>query len=99
LRAQFEKAEGAPAKAAKAKADAEAAAAAVTAEESSSDSISELKDLSGVGPAMVKRMNALGINSIEDLLAITDEKAAELAEQDAKISADQWNKWISEAKG
>jgi small subunit ribosomal protein S1 len=93
LRAQFEKAEGAPAKAAKAKAEAAAA------EETSSDGISELKDLSGVGPAMVKRMNALGINSIEDLLAITDEKAAELAEQDAKISADQWNKWISEAKG
>jgi len=93
LRAQFEKAEGAPAKAAKAKAEAAAA------EETSSDSISELKDLSGVGPAMVKRMNALGINSIEDLLAITDEKATELAEQDAKISVDQWNKWISEAKG
>lgn len=97
LRAQFEKAEGAPAKAAKAKADAEAAAAAETS--NSSEGIAELKDLSGVGPAMVKRMNALGINSIEDLLAITDEKAAELAEQDAKISADQWNKWISEAKG
>ncbi len=93
LRAQFEKAEGAPAKAAKAKAEAAAA------EETSSNTISELKDLSGVGPAMVKRMNALGINSIEDLLAITDEKAAELAEQDAKISVDQWNKWISEAKG
>ncbi len=93
LRAQFEKAEGAPAKAAKAKAEAAAS------EETSSNTISELKDLSGVGPAMVKRMNALGINSIEDLLAITDEKAAELAEQDAKISVDQWNKWISEAKG
>lgn len=97
LRAQFEKAEGAPAKAAKAKADAEAAAAAETS--NSSEGIAELKDLSGVGPAMVKRMNALGINSIEDLLAITDEKAAELSEQDAKISVDQWNKWITEAKG
>jgi large subunit ribosomal protein L21 len=97
LRAQFEKAEGAPAKAAKAKADAEAAAAAETS--NSSEGIAELKDLSGVGPAMVKRMNALGINSIEELLAITDEKAAELSEQDAKISVDQWNKWITEAKG
>ncbi len=93
LRAQFEKAEGAPAKAAKAKAEAAAA------EETSSNTITELKDLSGVGPAMVKKMNALGINTIEDLLAITDEKAAELAEQDAKISVEQWNKWISEAKG
>jgi hypothetical protein len=47
---------------------------------------------------MVKRMSALGVNTIEDLIAITDEKAAELAEQDSKISAEQWTKWISEAK-
>lgn len=93
LRAQFEKAESKPAaKAAKEVKEAPAAA------ETSSTGVSELKDLSGVGPAMVKRMSALGVNTVEDLIAITDEKAAELAEQDSKISAEQWTKWIAEAK-
>jgi len=64
-----------------------------------SKGISELKDLTGVGPAMVKRMAELNVNSVADLLAITPEKAAELAEQDSKISAEQWTKWIQEAKG
>lgn len=100
LRAQFEKAESKPA-AAKATKEVKAEKAvkeAPATEESSSTGVSELKDLSGVGPAMVKRMSALGVNTIEDLLAITDEKAAELAEQDSKISAEQWSKWIGEAK-
>ncbi len=94
LRAQFEKAEAKPAAKAAAKVVKEAPAAA----ETSSTGVSELKDLSGVGPAMVKRMSALGVNTIEDLIAITDEKAAELAKQDSKISAEQWSKWIAEAK-
>jgi small subunit ribosomal protein S1 len=93
LRAQFEKAESKPA----AKAAKEVNEAPAT-EASASTGVSDLKDLSGVGPAMVKRMSALGVNTIEDLIAITDEKAAELAEQDSKISAEQWSKWISEAK-
>jgi small subunit ribosomal protein S1 len=93
LRAQFEKAESKPA----AKAAKEVNEAPAT-EATASTGVSDLKDLSGVGPAMVKRMSALGVNTIEDLIAITDEKAAELAEQDSKISAEQWTKWISEAK-
>jgi len=96
LRAQFEKAESKPA--AKAAKEVKEAKEAPAAAETSSTGVSELKDLSGVGPAMVKRMSALGVNTIEDLIAITDEKAAELAEQDSKISAEQWTKWISEAK-
>ena len=91
LRAQFEKAESKPA----AKAVKETAPAK---EEATSTGVNELKDLSGVGPAMIKRLSALGVNTIEDLIAITEEKAAELAEQDSKISAEQWTKWISEAK-
>ncbi len=93
LRAQFEKAESKPA----AKAAKEVNEAPAT-EATASTGVSDLKDLSGVGPAMVKRMSALGVNTIEDLIAITEEKAAELAEQDSKISAEQWTKWISEAK-
>jgi small subunit ribosomal protein S1 len=96
LRAQFEKAESKPA--AKAAKEVKEAKEAPAAAETSSTGVSELKDLSGVGPAMVKRMSALGVNTIEDLIAITDEKAAELAEQDSKISAEQWTKWITEAK-
>lgn len=61
--------------------------------------IAELKDLTGVGPAMVKRMSALGINTVEELVAITNEQAASFNEQDSKISVEQWNKWIAEAKG
>ncbi len=93
LRAQFAEAEKGPKKAA-AKTE-ETAPVAPAA----NGSISELKDLAGVGPAMVKRMNALGVNSVEELTSLTEEKIATMVETDSKISADQWNKWISEAKG
>jgi large subunit ribosomal protein L21 len=96
LRAQFEKAES---KAAPKTAKAEKVVVQEDVVLEESKSISELKDLSGVGPAMVKRMAELGVNTVAELLAITPEKAAELSEQDAKISADQWTKWIQEAKG
>ena len=56
-----------------------------------------LKSLSGVGPAMEKRMNALGINSVDDLKALTEEKISSMTAEDAKISADQWKKWIGES--
>jgi len=101
LRAQFEKAEkvDAKAKADKAEAkkvEAEAAAAAETV--AAATTSATLKSLSGVGPAMEKRMIALGVNSIEDLKGLNDEKIAAMTAEDAKISADQWGKWIEEAK-
>ena len=95
LRAQFEKAENK--KAAKVEKVEKVEKTETSVEESKG--ISELKDLTGVGPAMVKRMAELNVNTIEDLLAITTEKAAELAEQDTKISNEQWSKWIKEAQG
>ena len=95
LRAQFEKAENK--KAAKVEKVEKVEKTEAPVEESKG--ISELKDLTGVGPAMVKRMAELNVNTIKDLLAITPEKAAELAEQDTKISAEQWTKWIQEAQG
>lgn len=110
LRAQLEKAEGTPAEkkttpkktvtkkvAAKPAAKKKEAPKEVKSETKSA--IAELKDLTGVGPAMVKRMSALGINTVEELVAITDEQAASFNEQDSKISVEQWNKWIAEAKG
>lgn len=105
LRAQLEKAESTPAekKAAPKKAAAKPAAKKEKApkeeKSESTSAIAELKDLTGVGPAMVKRMSALGINTVEELVAITDEQAASFNEQDSKISVEQWNKWIAEAKG
>ena len=105
LRAQLEKAESTPAEK-KAAPKKEAAKPAAKKEEApkeekseSKSAIAELKDLTGVGPAMVKRMSALGINTVEELVAITDEQAASFNEQDSKISVEQWNKWIAEAKG
>jgi len=95
LRAQFEKAENKKAP----KVEKAEKVEKVEAPAAKSKGISELKDLTGVGPAMVKRMAELNVNTVADLLAITPEKAAELAEQDSKISADQWSKWILEAKG
>lgn len=105
LRAQLEKAESTPAEkktapkkeAAKAKPAAKAEEPKAT--ETESKAISELKDLTGVGPAMVKRMSALGVNTVEELIAITDDQATSFNEQDSKISVDQWKKWIAEAKG
>jgi large subunit ribosomal protein L21 len=102
LRAQFEKAEKVEAKAKteapKAKSEkaeatkAEAAAATTTA------SAANLKSLSGVGPAMEKRMIALGVTNIDDLKGLSQEKIAAMTAEDAKISAEQWGKWMEEAK-
>ncbi len=93
LRAQLEKQENAPAeKAAKAK------TVEVKKEEvAETASGSSLKSLSGVGPAMEKRIIALGVNSLEDLKALNADSIAANVEKDSKISAEQWNKWIEEA--
>jgi small subunit ribosomal protein S1 len=100
LRAQFEKAEKAPAKEKKAeKKEAPKKEKAPVASSEESTGIAELKDLKGVGPAMIKRMAELGVNSVSDLTNVTDESAAAMAEKDSKISAEQWMKWVAEAKG
>mgnify|MGYP000441900040 CR=1 FL=1 len=46
---------------------------------------------------MVKRMNALGVNSVEELTSLTEDKITTMVEADSKISAEQWNKWMTEA--
>jgi len=103
LRAQFEKAEKVDAKAKADKAEAkkvEAAAAevAAAAETPASTGAATLKSLSGVGPAMEKRMIALGVTNIDELKGLSEDKIATMTAEDAKISADQWGKWIEEAK-
>ncbi len=100
LRAQFEKAEKVPAKEKKAeKKESPKKKETPVASSAESAGIAELKDLKGVGPAMVKRMAELGVNSVVDLTNVTDESAASMAEKDSKISAEQWMKWVAEAKG
>ena len=111
LRAQFEKQEKGVAKdkADKAEAIKVEAAATKAKEEAATEkkekapkadtaaTASTLKSLSGVGPAMEKRMNALGVNSVDDLKALSEDKIASMTAEDAKISADQRNKWIEES--
>ena len=98
LRAKFEQAEKTEKAAPKAKAKEEAPKVEAPAPAASTETGKELKDIAGVGPAAVKKMNALGINSVADLVSLSEEKIASLVEQDSKTSADQWNKWIEGAK-
>ena len=58
----------------------------------------DLKKITGLGPAFEKRLNALGINSFDDLINLTDEKIAELENQDSMTSLEQWHTWMEEAK-
>lgn len=58
----------------------------------------DLKKIGGIGPAFEKRLNALGIVTYADMIALTDEKIAELEQQDSMTSIDQWHKWMEEAK-
>jgi hypothetical protein len=47
---------------------------------------------------MEKRMIALGVTNIDELKGLSEDKIATMTAEDAKISADQWGKWIEEAK-
>jgi small subunit ribosomal protein S1 len=58
----------------------------------------DLKKITGLGPAFEKRLNALGVNSFDDLINLTDEKIAELENQDSMTSLEQWHTWMEEAK-
>jgi len=58
----------------------------------------DLKLINGVGPAFEKRLNALGLNTYADLIALTDEAIAELETKDSMTSLKQWHKWMEEAK-
>lgn len=58
----------------------------------------DLKAINGVGPAFEKRLNALGINTYADLIALDDEKIAKLEETDSMTSLEEWHRWMDEAK-
>ena len=58
----------------------------------------DLKKITGIGPAFEKRLNALGLNSYEDLINLTDETIAELETKDSMTSLEQWHTWMEEAK-
>ena len=58
----------------------------------------DLKKLNGVGPAFEKRLNALGIFTFADMIALTDAKIEELEKQDSMTSKEEWHNWIAQAK-
>ncbi len=66
--------------------------------ESNETEKSDLKKITGIGPAFEKRLNALGINSYSDLVSLTDDKIAELETQDSMTSLETWHTWMEEAK-
>ncbi|MBL7811510.1 MAG: 50S ribosomal protein L17 [Bacteroidetes bacterium] len=74
---------------------AEVQTAEVVAETPAGDN---LEDINGIGPAFAQRLNALGIHTFADLAALTEEKIAELEQQDSMTSPEEWQNWISEAK-
>lgn len=96
LRAMMEKAEKTESSAPKAEKPAPAAEEKKTKKADKSD---DLKSIGGIGPAFEKRLQALGINTLSDMAALTDERIAELEQQDSMTSLEQWHKWIEEAKG
>jgi len=58
----------------------------------------DLKVINKIGPAFEKRLNALGIHTYADLVALNDKKIEELEKQDSMTSLEQWHAWIDEAK-
>lgn len=92
LKAMFDNAGSKPASETKPKAEKK------VAEEKETAKGDDLKKITGVGPAFEKRLNALGINTYADLIALTDDKIAELESQDSMTSLEQWHAWIEEAK-
>ncbi len=59
----------------------------------------DLKVINKIGPAMEKRLIALGISSFADLAGLSDEDIAKHEEKDSMTSLEQWHAWIEEAKG
>lgn len=102
LRAQFEKAEkGSPKAETKVKAEEtsnEPAAEKPAKKSKAADKGDDLKKITGVGPAFEKRLNALGIHTYADMTSLSDDKIAELEQQDSMTSLEQWHAWIEEAK-
>lgn len=58
----------------------------------------DLKVINGIGPAFEERLHNLGIKSFADMAALTDEKIAELEQQDSMTSMEEWHNWIEQAK-
>ncbi len=95
LKAMFDNAGSKPTTEAKPKAEKKVVEKEEKAETTNGD---DLKKITGVGPAFEKRLNALGIHSYNDLISLTDERIAELENQDSMTSLEQWHAWIEEAK-
>ncbi len=58
----------------------------------------DLKVINKIGPAFEKRLNALGVNTYQDLVDLDDAKITKLEVKDSMTSFDQWHAWQAEAK-
>jgi large subunit ribosomal protein L17 len=59
---------------------------------------SELESIDGIGPAFAKRLNAVGVVTLADLAGLSNERIAEIEQQDNITSAEEWSNWIEQAK-
>lgn len=98
LKAMFDNAGANDEKARVEKASKEAAKEVKEEPKAEAKSGDDLKKINGIGPAFEKRLNALGIHTYADLIALSDEKIAELEQTDSMTSLEQWHAWIEEAK-
>jgi small subunit ribosomal protein S1 len=97
LRARMERAERSDAPAAKVTKE---TPAAEEKKAKKAESIADdLKKIAGIGPAFEKRLQALGVHTLSDMAALSDERIAEMEAEDSMTSLEQWHKWIEEAKG
>lgn len=86
-----------PAKAAKAEKPAAKKETAAKAE-TSSDGADDLKKLSGVGPALEKKLNAAGVTTFAQIAAWTEEDVAEFDEKLSFKGRIEREGWVDQAK-
>ena len=77
------------------KAEAAAPAAAAPAAESAADN---LKKLTGIGPALEKKLNGAGITTFAQIAALTEAQIAELEEQLSLSGRFAKDGWVEQAK-
>ncbi|WP_321490220.1 50S ribosomal protein L21 [uncultured Hyphomonas sp.] len=91
-----------PAKKASAKTEeapkAEAAAPAAAAPAADAGAADNLKKLTGIGPALEKKLNGAGITTFAQIAALTDAQIAELEEQLSLAGRFAKDGWVEQAK-
>jgi predicted flap endonuclease-1-like 5' DNA nuclease len=71
---------------------------AVQETESSSVAEDDIIVIDGIGPKFKERLAGFGIHTFADLAALSDERIAEIEQEDAMTSLEEWHNWIDQAK-